>query len=217
MDIADIGVKMCVKLEKNMTDYGIHSRWTFKSIPEIEQIVNEMTYLRHCENQSTRIFEHSLSIETVGLPLPFQQNFEEINQVDFVLLDEDMQYQKIDQDYYSPSLVFVEKHDKNVSSIHYNALKMRIPGIDSVSATTDFEPTSDSHSNYQSLFNEKISMSSEERKLTHLFDDESFIDKEVDDDDDSQSLMFLNEDKTRNSSSNNNNNNNDNNSSVADD
>lgn len=176
-EIAEAGVKMSIQFEKNIANYGIHSRWTFSEIPEVEQIVNEMTYLKHCENGASRLYEHSLAIETVGLPLPFQESLEDLNQSEFKLLPEDEEFKIIDEIYFSPSAVFVEQNDKKISSIHYNALKMKIPGIDSVSATTDFETTSNSHSNYQNLFNEKISMSSEERKLTHLFDDESLKDE----------------------------------------
>ncbi|KAK8853802.1 barbed-end actin filament uncapping [Tritrichomonas musculus] len=180
LNLSEFGVKMNVRLEKNMTDYGIHSRWTFRNpIPEIEQIVNEMTYLKHCENQSNRVFEHSLAIQTVGLPLPFQEKFEELNECEFSIREEDEGFKQVDEIYYSPSGVFVEPHDRNVFSIHYNALKMRIPGIDAVTTTTDFE-TSDSHSNYCSLFNEKISVEAEERKLEHLFE-ESFMNENDDD------------------------------------
>ena len=162
--ISDYYVKMNLQLARNWSDCGIHSKWTNIGEPHMEQIVDDMIYQFHKDIQNLRVNKHSFAIETVGLPLPYQDIGDKVKHGG----DREMTNYPADEIYFSPPNFIIEP-PQPFTGMHFTSLKMRKPGCDQ---TTDDGISLKRRPSDSSIQECLISLSSEERKLAQIFDDE---------------------------------------------
>ncbi|KAH0790261.1 Leucine Rich Repeat family protein [Histomonas meleagridis] len=150
--------KLYRKIIRNQSNNRMHSNFSLKEIPELDDMIDKMTIQTNKALHETNPFLHSAITLIIGLPLPFQssnqptptQGIEEIE-------DRNLSFYEI------PTTVYKEQIETGFQTPQFLSLCMRRPGL------------SANRSNNYLVRSNNINIYQQKKQTTNLFQPSNFV------------------------------------------